>query len=85
MINLDTYILKVRKALLYKYNIRTNINIYESYSEEFNKNIKIYDARAGKQKIIKTSSKITLLKTLVEYLRKVEKENDKSTGTKNKA
>ena len=83
MLDLDKYILKIRKALLYNHNIRTTLNVYESYSEEFQKNIKIYDMKAGKQKIIKTSSKVTLLKTMVEYLRKVE-END-STRIERKA
>lgn len=83
MINMDEYILKIRKALLYKHNIRTNLNVYESYSYEFQKTIKVYDMKAGKTRIIKTSSKVTLLKTMVEYLRKVE-END-TTRIKGKA
>lgn len=83
MINMDEYILKIRKALLYKHNIRTTLNVYESYSDEFQKTIKVYDMKAGKTRIIKTSSKVTLLKTMVEYLRKVE-END-TTRIKRKA
>lgn len=65
---------KLQTALKSK-NIIVCINIYQFYSQEQNRYIKMYTVKKGKEELIKTASQIKVIKTLKNLWDEV-KDND---------
>lgn len=54
-------------------NIIILINSYQIYSSENDRTITIYSVKNGKNEIIKTSSKVNIIKALADILKEVKK------------
>lgn len=53
-------------------NIIILINSYQVYSSENDRTITIYSVKNGKNEIIKTSSKVNIIKALADILKEVK-------------
>lgn len=72
MINQSKLINKLILALKQN-NIIILINSYQVYSSEDDRTITIYSVKNGKNEIIKTSSKVNIIKALADILKEVKK------------
>lgn len=58
-------------------NIIILINSYQIYSSEYDRTITIYSVKNGKNEIIKTSSKVNIIKALADILKEVRNDSRK--------
>ena len=69
---LDGYINTLKKAFWYNYGTRVCVNTNEYYNYENERMSKIYTLKINDEKVLKTASKVRLLKVLSTAYKELE-------------